>query len=311
MNLDFGMFGVSIFFLISGFIVPFSVNRSKESIISFLVKRFIRIFPLYIIIFSFTFLTLSLYAYYRTGEYPYSIKQYLIQASLQRDWFWVSSIDGISWTLEIEIKFYILYAILMLIKKTDSPKVISGISIVTAFACIIYNTTQAEILSVNRNLYIILGVLTLSMTYIIFIFIGLAIYQFYTGNWSKETLLVVMQVLVVTFIISILNSSSSNIILKFIINYGGGLLIFINAYLLREKWHRKINLFNFFAKYSYVIYLIHGINGYILMDILVRKGFGFEFCLVTTIVIILLTSYFFGNFIEKPINRLKNVRFLN
>lgn len=39
LNLDFGIFGVSIFFLISGFIVPFSVNRAKITAVSFFEKE--------------------------------------------------------------------------------------------------------------------------------------------------------------------------------------------------------------------------------------------------------------------------------
>ena len=301
LNLDFGMFGVSIFFLISGFIVPFSVNRAKITAVSFLKKRFIRIYPLYIVCFTITFLLVSFYVYFNTGIYPYSIKDYLVQVSLLRDWFWVSSIDGISWTLEIEIKFYVLYAVLMLIKKKNNPKIIGGISIITAILCVLYNSNQNLILQMSRNVYIVLGVLAASMMYIVFIFIGLSIYEFYEGNWGKDKFFIVLQVLIVSFLICVLNSSSSELIIKFIINYGGGLVLFLNFYMLKTQIDENIIL-KFFAKYSYIIYLIHGVNGYILMDFLVKKGTPFWFCLVITVGIVLIGCILIGNLVEKPIN---------
>ncbi|MCQ4062259.1 acyltransferase, partial [Klebsiella pneumoniae] len=42
---NWGAFGVALFFLISGFVIPFSFV--KATWLSFLVGRFFRIFPLY------------------------------------------------------------------------------------------------------------------------------------------------------------------------------------------------------------------------------------------------------------------------
>lgn len=218
-----------------------------------------------------------------------------------RDWFWVSSIDGISWTLEIEIKFYVLYAVLMLIKKKNNPKIIGGISIITAILCVLYNSNQNLILQMSRNVYIVLGVLAASMMYIVFIFIGLSIYEFYEGNWGKDKFFIVLQVLIVSFLMCVLNSSSSELIIKFIINYGGDLVLFLNFYMLKTQIDENIIL-KFFAKYSYIIYLIHGVNGYILMDFLVKKGTPFWFCLVITVGIVLIGCILIGNLVEKPIN---------
>jgi hypothetical protein len=44
--------------------------------------------------------------------WPWELRHILIHTTLTRDLFWLPPIDGISWTLEVEIKFYLLAALL-------------------------------------------------------------------------------------------------------------------------------------------------------------------------------------------------------
>lgn len=236
-----------------------------------------------------------------TGLYPYRFSEYLVQASLLRDWFWVSSIDGISWTLEIEIKFYVLFYLLYILKWIDKPKAISGVAAVTALACVLYNANQSSILSHSRTLYIVCGVLTMSMMYIVFILIGVVIYQYHERNWDLKTSLIVGEVLVFCFTVSVLNSSSANLGSKFIVNYGGAFLAFLNFYMLRERF-RKNAFLNFFAKHSYIIYIVHGVNGYVLLHFFYGKGLSFFMSLPLTVIIVLGLAILMRKFVEIPFN---------
>ena len=47
---NWGAFGVALFFLISGFVIPFSLSRQRAG--AFLVGRFFRIVPLYVVGFT-------------------------------------------------------------------------------------------------------------------------------------------------------------------------------------------------------------------------------------------------------------------
>lgn len=104
-HFNLGAYGVAIFFMISGFTITLSLEN--KSIKHFITKRFFRIWPTYLFGFSITFLMILIYTRWNGSVFPYEFKDWLIQCSLLRDWFWVPSIDGISWTLEIELKFYI------------------------------------------------------------------------------------------------------------------------------------------------------------------------------------------------------------
>jgi peptidoglycan/LPS O-acetylase OafA/YrhL len=108
--ISFGASGVDIFFVISGFII-YSVtygqeSRTQQSAISFLIKRFIRIFPLYWIC---LFVTLALWGsgvFYRNLPVDgniFACSLFLLPCD--------RLIVYVSWTLVYELYFYYLFAI--------------------------------------------------------------------------------------------------------------------------------------------------------------------------------------------------------
>lgn len=119
------IFGVEVFFVISGFIISHSTQSIKFSSfaesLSFLIKRFFRIYPLYLMVLA---LYVSLYYYnYYTGEFSLghlsieNIIQSVFISSYQSDV--ISPIYGwgalvVAWTLRYEIYFYIIFAISMI-----------------------------------------------------------------------------------------------------------------------------------------------------------------------------------------------------
>jgi peptidoglycan/LPS O-acetylase OafA/YrhL len=100
-----GQFGVGLFFLISGFVIPMSLVRYDVG--AFLAARALRIYPTYAAAFT---ITLTLIMWY--GKHNVSVGQVLSNYFLVRDLFGHEFLDGVAWTLEIEIKFYIICALL-------------------------------------------------------------------------------------------------------------------------------------------------------------------------------------------------------
>jgi peptidoglycan/LPS O-acetylase OafA/YrhL len=100
--------GVSLFFIISGYLIAKSMQR--ETPIQFLVRRTLRIFPLY---------WLAIVAYlvrYRTRiGYSDSIGVFTLMGD-----FWNSSniLEGVDWTLRIEILFYIFGLLFLALAQT-------------------------------------------------------------------------------------------------------------------------------------------------------------------------------------------------
>ena len=121
--------GVVIFFLVSGYII--TQVLAKEKTIEFLVKRFFRIYPLYIIAVAVE-ATLN----HQLNGTPIAPTTLIKQMSLMGDFFETPhTLKGVEWTLRIEVLFYVVMAIIKQAGLLDGklsvalPYVITGIII--------------------------------------------------------------------------------------------------------------------------------------------------------------------------------------
>src|SRR4029079_3048808 len=104
---DLGHFGVTLFFMCSGFIIPFSLER-QNSLYRFWISRIFRLYPLY----WFT-IGLSIFlAYIQSGERSFSqfllanSKTILGNLTMLQLFLGIPHIRGEYWTLAFEMLFY-------------------------------------------------------------------------------------------------------------------------------------------------------------------------------------------------------------
>ena len=69
---NWGAFGVALFFLISGFVIPFSLSRQRAG--AFLVGRFFRIVPLYVVGFTISLAAIGATTLYFARSWPFFAK---------------------------------------------------------------------------------------------------------------------------------------------------------------------------------------------------------------------------------------------
>lgn len=99
-----GEFGVELFFVISGFVITMTLDRSKTAA-DFLVARFSRLYPAYWTGVLLTSAVLALAA----GPFDApSAHQVGFNLTMLQEFFHVPSVDGVYWTLEVELLFYAL-----------------------------------------------------------------------------------------------------------------------------------------------------------------------------------------------------------
>ncbi|MBA6348681.1 acyltransferase [Colwellia sp. BRX8-9] len=109
---EIGHSGVDFFFVLSGFIIYFIHRKDighKSQLKPYILKRLVRIFPLFWIVF---FLHLTLIPFVSSTDFP-TITSGLLQLLL----FPIDKkelVIGVSWTLQYEMMFYILFALLIL-----------------------------------------------------------------------------------------------------------------------------------------------------------------------------------------------------
>lgn len=93
----YGRLGIYLFFIISGFVIHFSL---KKGIQDYVISRFLRLFPLFWVCCTITYL---ITIYYGVNL---SIKNYLVSMLLFNDGKIENLVDGSYWTLTFELLFY-------------------------------------------------------------------------------------------------------------------------------------------------------------------------------------------------------------
>lgn len=102
---SYGWIGVQMFFVISGFILPYSMDKFNYQISDigkFIIKRVIRIYPVFLVA-IFIALTLA----YLTNRYTASIPEILSNVFFLNGLTGCQSLSPVFWTLAIEFQFYI------------------------------------------------------------------------------------------------------------------------------------------------------------------------------------------------------------
>jgi len=106
---SYGNFGVQIFFIISGFVIFMTLQKIKRPK-DFLITRFSRLYPTYWTAAILTFITLK-FTPFPTQEVTFS--QLIINLTMMQHWFGIQDIDGVYWSLAIELFFYLQIFLLL------------------------------------------------------------------------------------------------------------------------------------------------------------------------------------------------------
>ena len=108
----YGYLGVELFFMISGFVIL--MTASHATVKGFFISRITRLYPAFWVACSLSFLiTLWIGA----PQFKTSFVEYLVNMTMLGGFLGVNAIDGSYWSLFIELRFYLLIFILLLLKK--------------------------------------------------------------------------------------------------------------------------------------------------------------------------------------------------
>ena len=110
--INFGRLGVALFFLISGFVIPYSLERAN-SLKVFWVSRVFRLYPIY------WFSLLVVIAFHFAGNHVME-REYVerfwrtmaVNVFLIQEFVHVPHAMGLYWTLTLEMVFYVIFSVL-------------------------------------------------------------------------------------------------------------------------------------------------------------------------------------------------------
>ena len=132
---DAGRFGVGIFFIVSGYVVPFSI-REPNAVKAFVVGRFFRLYPVYWLSLLGGFIVIS---YYKQVSIPAS--HLLANATMLEMAMGIPVLLGPYWTLIIELAFYAACVVLYMSGLLRSARAAWA----TMAACLLLSLTLAVV----------------------------------------------------------------------------------------------------------------------------------------------------------------------
>jgi peptidoglycan/LPS O-acetylase OafA/YrhL len=295
-----GAFGVALFFLISGFVIPFSLERN--TIGGFFTRRFFRLYPTLWAAIGVTLAVLAVQAWFLGDAFPYGRQVIgssggLFGAYVGKPW-----VDPVYWTLAIEEIFYVLAALCawrgVLHRRTTV--VLLGVGLTAA--CIAL-TPDVPTTSVPPLWY--LGThLARNCTFVVFILIGLVFHEHYRGSWRTGPAVAVGAGLVGLYAVCLHTGPfPGDQEAAFLVSMLCGLGVFTTLYAVRERLP-YVRALDWLANVSYPLYLVHTVVGWILMRQLYRVVPSFLVVVPVTVAIMIAIAAVLHRYVEVPTNRL-------
>lgn len=269
-NFAYGHYGVELFFAISGFVIFMSIEKIDNPL-KFLYKRFVRLYPTFWIGMIFSFFCISIFG---PEILRVNFSEFLINFTMLPDFFNVTPVDGVYWTLKIEMVFYFLIFLVLILKKKEWY-------IVFGYLYIMLGLTSFLLL--KPTYYYYYGLLFL---------IGINFYKIWReqGDWQNHFQIFIG--LGFTFFYSNLEF----FIVTSLIIFTFYLLVFGNLKFL------KISFLLFLGKISYSLYLIHQYLGYSIQLKLIDIGVNNYIVLILIpFLVSILVASIITFYIEKPV----------
>ncbi|WP_430735381.1 acyltransferase family protein [Halodesulfovibrio aestuarii] len=296
---NLGAFGVAIFFLISGFVISISIK--KYNTLNFLLARVVRIYPTYLVGFAISSLVLFFYSVWYDLFADFSVARLVPQFLLIRDWLWLPSLDGISWTLEIELKFYILCALLSVFFKRNMPRVLAIIICTVSILWAVCWNNNFFALQAHRYLLAV----SYSFPFIVYMFIGVIFFFIYSHELTLKTGFVIIALLFINFLVLCATTSFFEAGYKtYVVNYGIALVIFSLLYLTLNNKVITSPVTYILGNISYSLYVIHPIVGYAAMHLMLQLGVSYEFIAFFVTLISIFSAYLLHRFVELPSHKM-------
>jgi peptidoglycan/LPS O-acetylase OafA/YrhL len=293
---NFGPFGVGIFFLISGLVVPISLERHSR--FSFMLARVVRIYPTYCVVLLLNVAVLHLASWAWSRPYTYSVWALATNAALVYDLVGHPSIDLVNWTLSVELKFYLLVAVAApLVRRGSVVFLIAAALGIFALNALITHGGAGPAGSVTSTPGYTASSQSVCLS---FMLLGLAFNFHLRGRLSTPGLVGLLAVLSGLFVAAWRVSVWRDQYPGITVNYGYALALFGGLYAVRH--HVPPNrLLDAMAAISFPFYVLHVLLGFsILRALMVGAGWGYYPALLATMACVTAVAWLVHRFVEVP-----------
>lgn len=294
----FGQTGVSLFFVLSGFLITrilFVTKHTPNYFYTFYIRRLLRIFPLYYLFLIIYFFVVPFFSHTEIAPWNQQFYYWVYLQGFPMSFHWVHTGPDHFWSLGVEEHFYLFWP--FLIYFFNQKKVLTGIIILIVLALF------TRIFFLQSGFEVFYFTLTrmdeLAMGALIAI---LEVNKKLTGKNFKKYLVLFVTVLIPTVVLWVLNSSSGSNLLQ-VIKFNFLSLVYFSIIctvisLRKQSLPNRIlksNWLVYLGKISYGLYVYHPLS-FILFKWLFKTEnilLGITGCFASTIIFASISYYLF------------------
>lgn len=247
--INLGQIGVISFFLVSGFVIPLSLDQA-QSIPSFIIRRIFRLYPLFLVLIIATIALQSIGIFYPSKIAGNYIPVIFLNLAFLVDYTGYPNIVPNSWTLSVEVIWYVFFGALFYLKIYKRPILLA--LLVTA----LFSVTALGSMYLKQRLPLgRLGMLGACL-------LGYYFYLSFYNKIAKKTFMISVTLLLISIFFLLYTAffhfqSEKTTFGCVLISWITGLLIFYFPLRNYKSAIFQNTIFKKIGLYSYSIYLIH------------------------------------------------------
>lgn len=280
-GLEYGFYAVKLFFIISGFVIYFTLDKSR-TMLDFAFSRFARLYPAYVVA-----LTLMMLVETKVFGGQMWWGGYLANATMLQEFLGYDNLDNVFWSLTVEIAFYFQMAVLlgMGLMSRIEPVALAWIAVACAWwgARNLFGIQLPELLV---RLYL--------LEYVPFFMAGIAFYLIGKSGRTPQRLAILVAALLTE---GLIHGAQAFFV---------AVVLFVLFAAATAGWLRfavsRVTLW--LGAVSYSLYISHRNIGYSVLDFLHERGVPTSMALALTFCGALLLAAGLHYAVERPAGRL-------
>ncbi len=273
-----GKLGVQLFFIISGFVIYWTLSRTEHAL-DFAVARFSRLYPAYWAAVVITYGTILVCGLPGREVAPIDA---VVNLSMLQEFFFVEHVDGVYWTLTIELVFYFWILVLFLSRLLRRLEPIALAWIVAEMVFLVFQRDNTVCKALERILLLRYGNL---------FFAGVMFHRIWTGRQGRTAYAVLALSAVCNFLAY--PWYHALVVCSFYVVFA--LLVFGRLQLL----HNSVLIF--LGAVSYPLYLVHQNVGYVVINTGYRLGVPPAVSIFAAVGIAVTIAWLLHEFVEMPV----------